>query len=1540
MAVNVGSAYGIIALDYSPFERGIEGAKKALDKLDNHLKNLENTLSSLEQGGFDSSKIQAQINQLTKATEALNRANQKTRTAKAPAPAGEGMPTADGETPAKKGRSRKAKVEVDTTEAISQVTQLEQKLNELAAKQLTFNFEPVSLDTSQAQQQIQALQQQGAFAFSDSVEIDTLKAQEKLKALEQQGEKLDQTLEANKPKIDIDTSKAQQQTEQLEQAVEKVGKKRGRKPKVEVDTTEAETKVDGLEQKIEKTTKGRKKTKVDAETAGAEESVDRLGKKVKNIPLDKNGRLGVDTSGAEAQVASLSQKLDALKSKLESAGSTMQSIGGQLSMLVTAPITLAGGAAISTAANFEQLEVAFATMLGSAEKAKVLIEDIKSFSAATPFQFSDIQEATKILIAFGSTQEGVFDEMRGLGDIAAGTGAPLKELALLYGKARASQTLYTMDLMELANRGIPIFTELAKMYGVTEAQVKKMAENGQLHFSDLQQVIKNLTGEGGRFAGLMEAQSKTLSGLFSTLKDNIELALGDIGASLIETFDLKGKLAGAIEVLEGIRNRITDFVKTNPELAKMGFIFLGIAAAIGPLLIGLGGLMTMLSTAIGGLTALAGVFSGPVVIAFLAAGAALYALISDFERVQIAIEDMVNNIGQQFGSLQTTFGGNLGVIVGMFAGAVESVASYGSDLVTVFADGITSAVGVVVEALQYLGSIMTYWLQPNSPPRILPNLDLWGKGAADVYLQGWEKADFQTLQNFGSDIEKLLKTAVDLDQIGELDANKALMSLRDTMANAIEQINQTGSVSPEFFEQIKNTAGVAGEEVARLAELYLKQAEAQERVKKAQEAVASASEKLTAIQLAGAKETAGGGRKGKMSEQMRQQIRAAQNEKAAAEQQLQMAEQESSQAQDELDIFKERLNVATETRDLLAEQLKILEEMNKAGEEFAKKVGGAGKAALKALTTGIDEAVEKLKNAGKGMEGKSFWEQITEGLDEGKGKWQEILDNFRNENGEIDIAIILGKATGVDVEKLQERFDMVEKAAKRLWDTITDIGQGMANALSPVIEDALPDLEAAFTEIGLMLDPLSSLFADAFDGMSAIVSTALRAIAVILVTVIGGLIRGITAALPGIAQAIRGILEIFAGLVKMVKNAFGLIIDIFTGNWGTDEAQQKMEAMKEGFWMVLNGMWNIVSGVFSAIYGAITGFISGAATAAINYLLGLEGDSAKTWEEIKTSIYDAAKSIYDAVVLWVSKMYDAAVEWFTSIKDKAVEKWEAIKTTVAEKVALMVEAIKLLWNEFGVYWLGKLLSIYNDAVDKFEEVKTAVSTKIDELKTALMDKVTEILGIWTGLYDEMALAVNDKFGFIITAVSDKMTEVINTIKGFVSQFVTVGTELINGIRDGFVAGVAGFINAVSDAMGLAEDAAKEGGNKQDKDTPGGNSGSGGSSSSGQGNASTAADRPAGAASASTSNANRPPAGDTVAGMSGTRSTTNAPAGSNDPQMQQIINLLKEFLARPSSVSVIIEGQQAASLLQTATRGDIEAFAEKIADVIQRRRFSG
>ena len=178
---------------------------------------------------------------------------------------------------------------------------------------------------------------------------------------------------------------------------------------------------------------------------------------------------------------------------------------------------------------FQQLEVAFNTMLGSAEKADALMGQLVRTAAITPFDLEGVAQGAKQLLAYGMEAENVNETLTRLGDIAAGLSMPLNDLVYLYGTTMAQGRLYTQDLNQFTGRGIPMIQELAKVFGVAESKVKDLVEAGKVGFPEVQKVIENLTGEGSKFGGLMEEQSKTITGQISNIEDAIATMFNDIG---------------------------------------------------------------------------------------------------------------------------------------------------------------------------------------------------------------------------------------------------------------------------------------------------------------------------------------------------------------------------------------------------------------------------------------------------------------------------------------------------------------------------------------------------------------------------------------------------------------------------------------------------------------------------------------------------------------------------------------------------------------------------------------------------------------------------------------------------------------------------------------------------------------------------------------------------------------------------------------------------------------------------------------------------
>jgi len=356
--------------------------------------------------------------------------------------------------------------------------------------------------------------------------------------------------------------------------------------------------------------------------------------------------------GIGGDIASLGKQAQSVSAGMQSMGKTMTFVGAGLTAGVTAPIAGLAMSAIKSAGDMEQLDIAFTTMLGSADAAKALLADLAKFSAATPFELPEVVAAGRQLLAFGIEAKDIEPTLKQLGDVAAGVGAPIGDLAYLFGTASASGRLMTVDINQFAGRGIPIIEALGKVMGVSASEVRDLAAEGKIGAEEMKKAFAVMTSEGGKFTGLMAAQSQSVQGLFSTVKDNIGQTLTVIGNQIIETFNLKALLGGGISYLEQLRLQITAFAETNPQLFKMGVILATVAAAIGPIVTGLGMAAVAIGAAMPVIATVGAALAGLAVPFAIAAGAAA-ALYYDVGGVRTAIMDLASGVMSAMPTIQT-----------------------------------------------------------------------------------------------------------------------------------------------------------------------------------------------------------------------------------------------------------------------------------------------------------------------------------------------------------------------------------------------------------------------------------------------------------------------------------------------------------------------------------------------------------------------------------------------------------------------------------------------------------------------------------------------------------------------------------------------------------------------------------------------------------------------------------------------------------------------------------------------------------------------
>lgn len=234
---------------------------------------------------------------------------------------------------------------------------------------------------------------------------------------------------------------------------------------------------------------------------------------------------------------SMSQMIERMKSAPtagEGMSSLFQRVTGDAHMLSA---TLLGGlgfeqlagSIFNTRSQFQQLEISFNTMLGSADKSKQLMDELIQTAAHTPFDMSSITSGAKQLLAYGTEAKDVNKTLVQLGDIASGLNIPLGELVYLYGTTVSQGRMFTMDLRQFMGRGVPLAEELGKILHQNTTEVQESVSKGKVTSDIFKEAIANMTQAGGRFGGLMEQQSKTLEGQWSNIGDSIQQMFNEIG---------------------------------------------------------------------------------------------------------------------------------------------------------------------------------------------------------------------------------------------------------------------------------------------------------------------------------------------------------------------------------------------------------------------------------------------------------------------------------------------------------------------------------------------------------------------------------------------------------------------------------------------------------------------------------------------------------------------------------------------------------------------------------------------------------------------------------------------------------------------------------------------------------------------------------------------------------------------------------------------------------------------------------------------------
>lgn len=317
------------------------------------------------------------------------------------------------------------------------------------------------------------------------------------------------------------------------------------------------------------------------------------------------------------QVDRAARQIEGITFRLNSFGqtalATLTSLGVSLSAIGTAR------SAVQMAADAEQMQISFETMLGSAEAGRRMVEDLQRFAAATPLDMPTIQRATQLLMQFGVEGDEVIGILRQLGDVTGGEASKMMSMALAFGQMSSTGRLMGGDLNQMINAGFNPLQEMARTTGQSMAFLKEEMERGRISLQMVRDALTSASGAGGRFAGLMEKQSQSFSGLLSTMQDDIGGFMRTLGKDLIEGLGLKAIIRG----VSAAAQELTGWLQSlSPEIKR-------VASIIGIATLAAGGLLA-------GFVALE-LFMAPLMAGIAGVGASLLGLIGPVGLVAAAV---------------------------------------------------------------------------------------------------------------------------------------------------------------------------------------------------------------------------------------------------------------------------------------------------------------------------------------------------------------------------------------------------------------------------------------------------------------------------------------------------------------------------------------------------------------------------------------------------------------------------------------------------------------------------------------------------------------------------------------------------------------------------------------------------------------------------------------------------------------------------------------------------------------------------------------
>ena len=264
-------------------------------------------------------------------------------------------------------------------------------------------------------------------------------------------------------------------------------------------------------------------------------------------------KIGADTSDLRKELNATKRQIKTAfgSDALDLSNKSLAVLGG-----IGAGLAALGVASVKAGASLQSTKTAFTNMLGSAEKAQDFLGKMQDFAAKTPFEFSQVSQAAQKFIAFGFSAEQVIPTLTAVGDAAAGVGLGaegINRITLALGQMAAKSKVQAGEMMQLTETGIPAWKMLADQIGVSVPEAMDRVSKGTIDAAT--GITALVSGMEQSFGGMMDQQSETISGTWSTLMDGLEQSAAQVGLQIAEALNLTG-------IFQSLGDMLTNFAAT------------------------------------------------------------------------------------------------------------------------------------------------------------------------------------------------------------------------------------------------------------------------------------------------------------------------------------------------------------------------------------------------------------------------------------------------------------------------------------------------------------------------------------------------------------------------------------------------------------------------------------------------------------------------------------------------------------------------------------------------------------------------------------------------------------------------------------------------------------------------------------------------------------------------------------------------------------------------------------------------------------------